>query len=86
MTTKYLPSTLLKADDAKGEVEAIVSAFDVVDAMNDRVVRGAFEGTIREHAALPNNRLPRLEASPVALVVLLSIRPRLGASESRLIP
>jgi len=38
------------------------------------------------HAALPNNRLPRLEASPVALVVLLSIRPRLGASESRLIP
>ena len=38
------------------------------------------------HATLPNNRLPRLEASPVALVVLLSIRPRLGASESRLIP
>jgi len=38
------------------------------------------------HATLPNNRLPRLDARPVALVVLLSIRPRLGASESRLIP
>ena len=42
-------------------------------------------------AAVPNatsrsNRLPRLEASPALLVFRLSIRPRLGASESRLIP
>ena len=37
-------------------------------------------------AASRSNRAPRLEASPAALVFVLSIRPRLGASESRLIP
>jgi hypothetical protein len=38
------------------------------------------------NAASRHNRIRRLEASPAALVVFLSIRPRLGASESRLIP
>ncbi|MEH2577807.1 hypothetical protein [Bradyrhizobium sp. AZCC 1708] len=38
-------------------------------------------------AAVPNavsrsNRVPRLDASPAALVLALSIRPRIGASES----
>jgi hypothetical protein len=37
-------------------------------------------------AASRSNRIPRLVASPAALVVFLPIYPRLGASESRLIP
>ena len=40
----------------------------------------------KANAALANNGAPRLEAGPACLVVKLSIRPRLGAPKSPLIP
>src|SRR5919198_3703211 len=79
-----------KRSSNEGVGPTLADAELVQPARSKSVTQTASPNTMPS-AAVPNaasrsNRLPRLEASPPALVFDLPIYPRLGALESRLIP
>jgi len=76
---------------ANEEVLPTFADAGLIQAARSKSVTQAASPSTMTSAAAPkaasrHNRVQRLEVSLAALVVFLSIRPRLGASESRLIP
>src|SRR5882757_5501396 len=77
-TNEFAPATLA---DAGLWIQPARSKSVIEAASSDAIAIAA-----KANAALANNGAPRLDARPAFLVVKLSIRPRLGAPKSPLIP
>ena len=77
-TNEFAPATLA---DAGLWIQPARSKSVIEAASNNAIAIAA-----KANAALANNAAPRLDASPACLVEKLSIRPRLGAPKSPLIP